>query len=55
MQQAAENDIDVHPIIDALEGTNCPFCDNGTLVRSVYKGNTAVVCDACDVPGAQVW
>ena len=44
-----------HPVLAALEGNACSFCDTGTLVRDCYKGNAAVICDECQTPGAQVW
>lgn len=44
-----------HPVLAALEGDACSFCDAGTLVRGEYKGNAAVVCDDCQTPGAQLW
>ncbi|SDQ29615.1 HVO_A0556 family zinc finger protein [Natronobacterium texcoconense] len=43
-------------LLSALEGQTCPSCDDdGTLERGRYKGNRAVVCDACDTPRVQVW
>ncbi|WP_321576063.1 HVO_A0556 family zinc finger protein [Halosolutus gelatinilyticus] len=42
-------------ILDALAGSDCTFCGAGTLDHDVYKGNNAVVCAECGVPGAQVW
>ncbi|MFB1066364.1 HVO_A0556 family zinc finger protein [Natrinema sp. H-ect4] len=41
--------------ISSLEGTDCSFCADGELTQDTYKGNDAVVCDACDTPGAQFW
>ena len=55
MQQSVGGDAVVHPVIDALEGADCSFCDDGTLVREEYKGKNAVVCESCDTPGAQLW
>ncbi|WP_425600753.1 HVO_A0556 family zinc finger protein [Natrinema longum] len=40
---------------DALEGSICTFCEEGELLRDSFKGNDAVICDACGTPGAQVW
>ncbi|WP_169331193.1 HVO_A0556 family zinc finger protein [Natrinema versiforme] len=53
--QRQESGSDLHPVIDALEGTDCSFCDGGELVQDSYKGNDAVVCDVCGTPGAQLW
>ncbi len=49
------HDAVAHPALTALEGADCAFCAEGELVRDVYKGNAAVVCDACETPGAQSW
>ncbi|OAQ54147.1 hypothetical protein HTG_01040 [Natrinema mahii] len=54
MQQQEHEAAENSPV-DALEGTNCTFCDDGELVRGEYKGNTAVICDSCETPGAQFW
>lgn len=42
-------------VLDILEGRTCPTCPDGELVREVYKGNRAVVCDSCGTPKAQIW
>lgn len=42
-------------VLDALAGTSCSFCDEGRYVREAYKGTDAVVCEACNTPGARVW
>lgn len=42
-------------MLSALEGRDCAFCADGTLVREAYKGNRAVVCDSCGTPRAQFW
>ncbi|WP_459808223.1 HVO_A0556 family zinc finger protein [Halopiger thermotolerans] len=44
-----------HPVIEGLEGSQCSFCNDGQLVQERYKGNTAVVCENCHTPNAQVW
>lgn len=38
-----------------LEGNECDFCADGTLVRETYKGNAAIVCGTCGIPAAQFW
>jgi len=43
------------PVLEALEGNMCTFCEAGVLLRDSYKGNQAVICDSCHTPGAQVW
>lgn len=53
--QRQERDPTPQPVIAALEGQECSFCGDGKLVRNTYKGNDAVICDACDTPGAQFW
>lgn len=40
---------------ERLVGTSCQFCDDGTLAQGEYKGNVAVVCDACETPAVQSW
>lgn len=40
---------------ERLFGTPCQFCDDGTLAQGEYKGNDAVVCDACETPAVQSW
>lgn len=42
-------------LLDTLAGDPCAYCETGTLERGTYKGNRAVVCTSCGVPGAQVW
>ena len=42
-------------VIDTLEGAKCSFCDDGVLVRGVYKEKTAVICEACEVPSVQLF
>jgi hypothetical protein len=50
------DDTDVETsVLSVLEGNPCTFCGDGTLVRSSYKGNAAVICDDCRTPGAQMW
>ncbi|AFZ72257.1 HVO_A0556 family zinc finger protein [Natronobacterium gregoryi] len=47
---------DKRRLLSALEGRSCPTCDDGgTLERATYKGNAAVICDACGTPRVQVW
>lgn len=41
-------------IIEHLEGEPCQHCE-GTLERSTYKDNDAVVCDGCGTPRAQLF
>ena len=55
MQESMGTNATMHPVVDALEGADCTFCDQGELVRGVYKGKTAVICDSCETPGAQLW
>ncbi|WP_222912802.1 HVO_A0556 family zinc finger protein [Natrinema sp. SYSU A 869] len=54
MQQQRSETV-VHPVIDALEGRTCSFCEKGKLVQDIYKGNDAVICDVCATPSAQLW
>lgn len=42
-------------LLEYLEHSNCAFCSDGSLVRTAFKGNDAVVCDCCGTPAAQVW
>ncbi|MFC7166799.1 HVO_A0556 family zinc finger protein [Halospeciosus flavus] len=42
-------------VFETLVGTSCHFCDDGRLARDEYKGNDAVVCDACETPAVQSW
>lgn len=42
-------------LFTALEGRSCDYCEEGTLERSTYKGNKAVVCKSCGAPGVQLW
>ncbi|MFC4988884.1 HVO_A0556 family zinc finger protein [Saliphagus infecundisoli] len=53
MQQLDEESPELEPVLAALEGDDCTHCDSGTLTRDVYKGDDAVVCEACGVPGAR--
>ncbi|WP_339104235.1 HVO_A0556 family zinc finger protein [Haloterrigena salinisoli] len=55
MQESVGANVATHPVVDSLEGTSCTFCDDGELERGVYKGKTAVICDSCETPGAQLW
>lgn len=50
MARSAQGDL-----LARLEGRPCNHCEDGTLERSVYKGNGAVVCDECEMPHAQLW
>jgi len=43
------------PVLEALEGNTCLFCEDGVLLQDRYKGKQAVICDSCHTPGAQVW
>ena len=42
-----------HSLLETLNRCDCAFCEDGQLVRGTFKGNDAVVCDACGAPGAQ--
>ncbi|WP_175609593.1 HVO_A0556 family zinc finger protein [Haladaptatus litoreus] len=42
-------------VIGRLEGEDCQWCHDGRLKQGTYKGNDAVVCDACETPAAQLW
>ena len=42
-------------LLAILEGRPCPVCSDGELERDTYKDNSAVVCDSCGTPRAQVW
>ncbi|SEV81640.1 HVO_A0556 family zinc finger protein [Natrinema salifodinae] len=53
--QLTDADTVGHPVLDALDGADCSFCEEGVLVRDSYHGNAAVICDDCHTPGAQVW
>lgn len=44
-----------YPVLEALEGESCTFCDEGELVQGVYKGKNAVICESCETPTAQLW
>ncbi|GAB3021995.1 HVO_A0556 family zinc finger protein [Natronobiforma cellulositropha] len=55
MIDAVEKQTGSEAVLATLEHSSCTFCDDGVLVRDVYKGNDAVVCANCGVPGAQVW
>ncbi|NUB91486.1 hypothetical protein HTZ84_10705 [Haloterrigena sp. SYSU A558-1] len=55
MQEAVDGTVAVHPVVDALEGKRCTFCDEGELVQGVYKGKNAVICESCETPTAQLW
>ncbi|WP_175607220.1 HVO_A0556 family zinc finger protein [Natrinema saccharevitans] len=53
--QLTNDETGTYPVLEALEGERCSFCDRGRLVRGSYKGNAAVICDTCETPGAQLW
>ena len=53
--QLMDDSVASSPVLAALEGRACAFCEEGELLRGSYKGNDAVICDACGTPGAQVW
>lgn len=55
MYNIAEERTGKERVLSSLEDTDCTYCVDGTLVRETYKGNNAVVCESCGVPGAQVW
>ncbi|GGL68049.1 HVO_A0556 family zinc finger protein [Halocalculus aciditolerans] len=40
-------------LVGRLDGDDCAFCDDGTLVRGTYKDNDAVLCEACGTPTLQ--
>lgn len=44
-----------HVVLTELEGEPCLECDHGELERGEYKDNTAVVCNDCGTPRAQLW
>lgn len=37
-------------IVAHLIGTACSYCDDGTLTDGTFKGDFAVLCDACGTP-----
>nr|WP_281170467.1 hypothetical protein [Natronococcus occultus] len=41
--------------MSTLAGDTCAYCETETLERGTHKGNWAVVCASCGVPGVQVW
>ncbi|MDQ2052609.1 HVO_A0556 family zinc finger protein [Natronolimnohabitans sp. A-GB9] len=55
MQPSEGSTTTTHPVITALRNSDCAFCEDGKLTEEMYKGNTAVVCDNCGTPGAQIW
>ncbi|WP_207589818.1 HVO_A0556 family zinc finger protein [Halomontanus rarus] len=55
MQQLRTHSSESSPVLEALAGTDCQFCDPGTLEAEVYKGNDAAVCAKCGTPAAQIW
>ncbi|MFC7214286.1 HVO_A0556 family zinc finger protein [Saliphagus sp. GCM10025334] len=46
---------DGRQLLVALEGQLCPSCRAGSLVRTEYKGNSAVCCEECGTPRVQLW
>ena len=53
--QQPESKSSSHPVINALEGNTCSYCDEGTLIYRTFKGNDAIVCNSCETPSAQLW
>ncbi|WP_198667899.1 HVO_A0556 family zinc finger protein [Saliphagus sp. LR7] len=53
MEQLGEESVERDPVLAVLEGDDCTHCDSGTLTRDDYKGDDAVVCEECGVPGAR--
>ncbi|MCU4740662.1 hypothetical protein OB955_08060 [Halobacteria archaeon AArc-m2/3/4] len=51
----AQSDTAGQQLLSRLEGRKCEFCSDGTLVRGIFKGNAAVICEECDTPAAQSW
>lgn len=42
--------------LDDHAGDPCGYADcSGQLERTTYKGNDALVCDACETPALRVW
>lgn len=54
MQRVPSNDV-TEPLLAALAGDDCRWCGTGTLAREEFKGDDAVVCDACGTPAVRVW
>lgn len=46
---------ETEPVLAALAGDDCRWCDSGTLTRAEFKGDDAAVCDECATPAARVW
>lgn len=46
---------DERQLFAMLEGRPCHHCQDGELVREIYKENRALVCDGCGTPHVQVW
>ncbi|WP_335343064.1 HVO_A0556 family zinc finger protein [Halomontanus rarus] len=42
-------------LLSRLEGTECTYCDTGTLTRTTFRSDKAVVCEACDTPAVRFW
>lgn len=43
-------------IFEKLDDEDCQWdgCD-GTLVRTTFKGDRALVCDSCGTPAIRIW
>lgn len=54
MQQLDDDSHESAPVLTALEGDDCTHCEPGTLELDTYKGDDAVVCASCGVPGARL-
>lgn len=42
-------------LVEKLRNRECQYCDEGSLSKDTYKGNTAIVCDNCETPALQLW
>ncbi|WP_276255504.1 HVO_A0556 family zinc finger protein [Halomontanus rarus] len=51
----AQAETRVEIFLEALESRSCTYCDEGSLERSTYKGNEAIVCEECGAPEMQFW
>ncbi|WP_168216254.1 HVO_A0556 family zinc finger protein [Halorussus halobius] len=54
MQRVSSDDAG-EPLLVALGGEDCPWCEAGTLRRETFKGDDAVVCEDCGTPAVRVW
>ena len=42
-------------LLKEFEDRDCEFCEDGVFVVGSYKGNDAVICEACGAPILQFW